>query len=74
MRELIKGKMIEDCVDELKVGAVLEGSKLVTLVKGTFLLMEILDENDPMMRKIKKRQLDVLLFGAEIMKWAFPQK
>ncbi len=74
MRELIKGKMIEDCVDELKVGAVLEGSKLVTLVKGTFLLMEILDENDPVMRKIKKRQLDALLFGAEIIKWAFPQK
>ena len=71
MREIIRGKMIEDCKDEIKTRVVLKGSKVAMLFKGTMLIMEILDEEDPQMRKMKKLQLDMLLKGSEIMHWAF---
>ena len=73
MRDIIKGKMIEDCIDELKTRAVLKGSKAAMLVKGSVLVKEILNEEDPQLRKAKKMQLDMLLKGAEIMHWAFPK-
>ena len=71
MREIIRGRMIEDCIDEIKTRVVLRGSKIAMLYKGTTLIMEILNEDDPQMRKMRKMQLDMLLKGSEIMHWAF---